>query len=95
VTVTWYVPDAVGDMVPAISPLLLIDNPGGRSEAANCADCPSATLGDVTCNWIAVPAASSWRAGSDVVTAAAPGWRDSLLMRFLAPLFTTRRVCGD
>jgi hypothetical protein len=44
-------------MVPVISPLVLIDKPGGRPEAANRGDCPSAALSDVTGNWIAVPAA--------------------------------------
>jgi hypothetical protein len=51
------VPDAAGEMVPLISPLLLIDKPGGRFAAANRGDCPSAALSDVTCNWIAAPAA--------------------------------------
>jgi hypothetical protein len=44
-------------MVPVISPLPLLDKPGGRPEAANRGDCPSAALSDVTCNWIAVPTA--------------------------------------
>jgi hypothetical protein len=59
VTVTSYVPDAVNEIVPAISPLLLIDKPGGRPVAANRGDCTSAALSDVTCNWIAVPTAFS------------------------------------
>ena len=33
VTATSYVPDAVNEIVPAISPLLLIDKPGGRPVA--------------------------------------------------------------
>jgi hypothetical protein len=70
VTVTSYVPDAVGDMVPVISPLLLIDKPGGRSDAANCGDCPSAALSDVTCNWTAVLTAFCWLPGSSSRTAA-------------------------
>ena len=72
VTVTSYVPDAVDEIVPAISPLLLIDKPGGRPVAANRGDCPSAALSDVTCNWIAVPAASCSLPGSSRRTAA---WR--------------------
>jgi hypothetical protein len=44
-------------MVPVMSPLLVIDKPGGKPDAANCGDCPSAALSDVTCNWMAVPAA--------------------------------------
>jgi hypothetical protein len=59
-------------MVPVISPLLLIDKPGGRSDAVNRGDCPSAALSDVTCNRIAVPAASRWLPGSSSRTAA---WR--------------------
>jgi hypothetical protein len=72
VTVTSYVPAAVDEMVPVISPPLLIDKPGGRPDAANCGDCPSAALSDVTCNWIAVPAAFRWLLGSSRRTAA---WR--------------------
>jgi hypothetical protein len=72
VTVTSYVPDAAGEMVPVISPLSLIDKPGGRSDAANCGGCPSAALSDVTCNWIAVPTAFCWSLGSSRRTAA---WR--------------------
>ena len=72
VTVTSYVAAAVGEMVPVISPLLLIDKPGGRFDAANCGDCPSAALSDVTCNWIAVPTAFRWLPGSSRRTAA---WR--------------------
>lgn len=70
--VTWYVPDAADEMVPVISPLLLIDKPGGRFGAVNCGDCPSAALSDVTCNRIAVPSASCWLPGSSSRTAA---WR--------------------
>jgi hypothetical protein len=66
------VPDAVDAMVPVISPLLLIDSPGGRFDAANCGDCPSAAFSDVTCNWIAVPTAFCWLLGSSRRTAA---WR--------------------
>ena len=66
------VPDAVGAMVPTISPLLVIDTPGGRPDAANRGDCPAAALSDVTCNWIAVPAAFCWLLGSSSRTAA---WR--------------------
>lgn len=72
VTVTVYVPDAVDEMVPVISPLLVIDKPGGRFDTANCGDCPSAALSDVTCTWIAVPAAFCWLLGLSRRTAA---WR--------------------
>lgn len=72
VTVTLYVPAAVDEMVPVIRPLLLIDKPGGRPVAANRGDCPSAALSDVTCNWIAVPAACCWLLGSSRRSAA---WR--------------------
>jgi hypothetical protein len=72
VTVTSYVPAAVDEIVPVISPPLLIDKPGGRPDAANCGDCPSAALSDVTCNWIAVPAAFRSLPGSSRRTAA---WR--------------------
>jgi hypothetical protein len=70
VTVTSCVPDAAGDMVPVISPLLLIDKPGGRPDAANRGDCPSAALSDVTCNWTAVLTAFCWLPGSSSRTAA-------------------------
>jgi hypothetical protein len=59
-------------MVPVISPLLLIDRPGGSPAAANCGACPSAALSEVTCNWIAAPGASCWLPGSSRRTAA---WR--------------------
>jgi hypothetical protein len=72
VTVTSYVPAAVDEIVPVISPPLLIDKPGGKPDAANCGDCPSAALSDVTCNWIAVPAAFRSLPGSSRRTAA---WR--------------------
>jgi hypothetical protein len=72
VTVTSYVPAAVDEMVPVISPLLLIDKPGGRFDAANCGDCPSAALSEVTCSWIADPTAFCWLLGSSRRTAA---WR--------------------
>jgi hypothetical protein len=66
------VPDAVDEMVPAISPPPLIDKPGGRPDAANRGDWPSAALSDVTGNLIAVPTASCWLPGSSRRTAA---WR--------------------
>jgi hypothetical protein len=72
VTVTSYVPDAFAAMVPVISPLELIDKPGGRFDAENCGACPSAALSDVTCNWIALPTAFCWLPGSSSRTAA---WR--------------------
>jgi hypothetical protein len=37
-------------MVPVMSPLLVIDKPGGKPDAANCGACPSAALSDVTCS---------------------------------------------
>jgi hypothetical protein len=69
VTVTPYPPDAADDMVPLISPSLLIDRPGGRFDAAKPGDCPAAALSDLTCNWIAVPGASCWLPGSSSRTA--------------------------
>lgn len=64
VTVTPYVPEAWDDMVPLISPLPLIDRPGGRFDAVKSGDCPAAALSDLICNWIVVPGASRWLPGS-------------------------------
>jgi hypothetical protein len=44
------VPAAADEMMPAISPLLLIDKPGGRFDAANRSGCPAAALSDVSGN---------------------------------------------
>jgi len=70
VTVTAYLPDAADDMVPLISPLPLIDRPGGRSDAVQRGGCPAEALSDLTCNRIVVPCASCWLPGSSSRTAA-------------------------
>jgi hypothetical protein len=57
-------------MVPLISPLPLIARPGGRPDAVNCGDWPSAALSELTCRWIAVPGGLSWLPGSTSRTAA-------------------------
>jgi hypothetical protein len=69
VTVTSYEPDAASDMVPLISPELLIDKPGGRFDAVKSGDCPAAALSELTCSWMAVPGASCWWPGSSSRTA--------------------------
>jgi hypothetical protein len=69
VTVTPYEPDAAGDMVPLISPALLIDRPGGRFDAVKSSDGPAAALSERTCSWMVVPGASCWWPGSSNRTA--------------------------
>lgn len=50
VTVTTYWPEAPVGILPLISPPLVIDSPGGRSEAVNSGACPAAVLSDLTCS---------------------------------------------
>jgi hypothetical protein len=70
VTVTGYAPDAAAAMVPVIRPLPLMARPGGRPDAVNWGDWPSAALSELICNWIAVPGPSDWSPGSTRRTAA-------------------------
>ena len=57
------------EMVPLISPPLLIDRPGGRFDALKSGDCPVAAFSELTCRLIVAPAALCWLPGSSSRTA--------------------------
>jgi hypothetical protein len=66
VKVTWLVPAVVG--VPEISPVELIDRPGGRPAMTKASVCPPAESFALSCRRAAVPTVPDWLPGLVIVT---------------------------